>query len=178
MSPRALRIPPFWILVVATSILFSCPSIGRELSSFDGTWEGKLEIVDATSKQDSDAGRLAPRLAVCTTSPPFSVSSATCFAKSATCFAKSDRDPERAAPRLTAVVCVDASARLAAEEGRDVENDLLDRIAHRRQTATRMELRRNRTACVLRYRRCRSSFAVADRGAERRALQLRLRGAT
>jgi hypothetical protein len=54
MSPRALRISPFWILVVATSILFSCPSIGRELSSFDGAWEGKLEIVDATSKQDSD----------------------------------------------------------------------------------------------------------------------------
>jgi hypothetical protein len=51
---KALRIPSFSILVIATGILFSFPSVGRDVGSFEGTWEGKLEVVDSTSKKDPD----------------------------------------------------------------------------------------------------------------------------
>jgi hypothetical protein len=51
---KALRVPCFSILVFATAILFSFPSAGRDVGSLEGTWEGKLEVVDSTSKEDPD----------------------------------------------------------------------------------------------------------------------------
>jgi hypothetical protein len=55
MLSRILRIPSLSILLIATGILFSSPSAARDIGSFDGTWEGKLEVVDGTSNKDSDS---------------------------------------------------------------------------------------------------------------------------
>jgi hypothetical protein len=52
---RALQIPSFAIVVIATGILFSWPSTGREIGSFEGTWEGKLKVVANNFNKDSDS---------------------------------------------------------------------------------------------------------------------------
>jgi hypothetical protein len=57
------------------------------------------------------------------------------------------------------------SVSLAAQEGRDIENVFLDRIAHTRGAAIRIEVLRSRMARIYR-----SPFGVADRRAERRTL--------
>jgi hypothetical protein len=64
----------------------------------------------------------------------------------------------------------DGSVGLAAQEGRDIENVFLDRIARRRGAAVRIEALRSRMARVFRNRLCRSPFGVAGRRAERRTL--------
>src|SRR5262245_20742688 len=46
------------------------------------------------------------------------------------------------------------SVSLATQEGRNIENVLLDRIMHRRGPAVRIEALRNRLACIFRSRRC------------------------
>ena len=43
------------ILLIATGILFSSPSAARDVGSFDGTWEGNVEVVDGTSSKDKDS---------------------------------------------------------------------------------------------------------------------------
>jgi hypothetical protein len=55
MLSRILRISLLSILLIATGILFSSPSAARDIGSFDGTWEGKLEVVDGTSSKDKDS---------------------------------------------------------------------------------------------------------------------------
>ena len=55
MFSGILRIPLLSILLIATGILFSWPIAARDIASFDGTWEGKLEVVDGTSNKDSDS---------------------------------------------------------------------------------------------------------------------------
>lgn len=55
MFSRALRIPSFAIVVTTIGFLFSCPSTGREIGSFEGTWEGKLKVVASSLNKDSDA---------------------------------------------------------------------------------------------------------------------------
>jgi hypothetical protein len=47
--------PLLSILLIATGILVSSPSAARDIGSFDGTWEGKLEVVEGTSKTDKDS---------------------------------------------------------------------------------------------------------------------------
>src|SRR6266849_4027373 len=64
----------------------------------------------------------------------------------------------------------DGSVGLAAQEGRDIENVFLDRVAHRRGAAVRIEALRSRMARIFRNRLCRSPFGVAGRRAERRTL--------
>ena len=64
----------------------------------------------------------------------------------------------------------DGSVGLAAQKGRDIENVFLDRIAHRRGAADRIETRRSRMARIFQIRFCRSLFGVAGRRAERRTL--------
>jgi hypothetical protein len=56
----------------------------------------------------------------------------------------------------------DGSVGPAAKEGRDIENVFIDRIAHRRGAAVRIEALRSRMARIFR-----SPFGVAGRGAER-----------
>jgi hypothetical protein len=55
MFSRTLRSPLLSILLIATGFLFARPVIARDLGSFDGTWEGKLEVVDGTSSKDKDS---------------------------------------------------------------------------------------------------------------------------
>lgn len=55
MFSRILRSPLLSILLIATGILSSWPIAARDIGSFDGTWEGKLEVVDGTSSKDKDA---------------------------------------------------------------------------------------------------------------------------
>jgi transposase len=63
----------------------------------------------------------------------------------------------------------DGSVGLAAQEGRDIENVFLDRVAHRRGAAVRIEALRSRMARIFRNRRLRRSpFGVAGRRAKRR----------
>ncbi len=50
-----LQIPPLSILVIAAGILFSWPSAARDIGSLDGTWEGKLEVVDGSSNKNKDS---------------------------------------------------------------------------------------------------------------------------
>jgi hypothetical protein len=52
---KALQIPSFAIVVLAAGILFSCPSIGREIGSFEGAWEGKLKVVASSLDNDSES---------------------------------------------------------------------------------------------------------------------------
>jgi hypothetical protein len=54
MFGRALRILSVSVFLMATGTLFSLPSAGRDVGSFEGTWEGKLEIVDSSWSKDSD----------------------------------------------------------------------------------------------------------------------------
>jgi hypothetical protein len=63
----------------------------------------------------------------------------------------------------------DGSVGLAAQEGRDIENGFLDRIAQRR-TAVRIEALRSRMARIFRNRLFRSPFGVAADRVERRTL--------
>src|SRR6478672_11854029 len=72
----------------------------------------------------------------------------------------------------------DGSVGLAAQEGRDIENVFLDRIARRRGAAVRIEALRSRMARVFRNRLCRWCFGVAGRRAEWRTLYLRQRCTT
>ena len=63
----------------------------------------------------------------------------------------------------------DGSVGLAAQEGRDIENVFLGRVAHRRGAAVRIEALRSRMARIFRNRRLRRSrFGVAGRRAKRR----------
>ncbi len=63
----------------------------------------------------------------------------------------------------------DGSVGLAAQEGRDIENVFLDRVAHRRVAAVRIEALRSRMARIFRNRRLRRSrFGVAGRRAKLR----------
>src|SRR5262245_16464692 len=62
---------------------------------------------------------------------------------------------------------------LAAQERRNIENVLLDRIVHWRGPAIRIEALRSRLAGIFRSRRCRSSFRLAGRRAQRRTIELR-----
>jgi hypothetical protein len=55
MFSRILQRDFLSILLIATSILFARPIIARDLGSFDGTWQGKLEVVDGTSNKDKDS---------------------------------------------------------------------------------------------------------------------------
>jgi hypothetical protein len=59
----------------------------------------------------------------------------------------------------------DGSVGLAAQESRGIENVFLDRIAHRRGAAVRIEAPRSRMARIFRYRLCRLPFRVAGRRA-------------
>ena len=43
------------ILLIATGVLISWPIAAGDIASFDGTWEGKLEVVDGTSNKDKDS---------------------------------------------------------------------------------------------------------------------------
>ena len=61
----------------------------------------------------------------------------------------------------------EGSVSLAAKERRDIENGLLDRIAHNGEAAVRIKVPRS-MARIFRNRLCRQPFGVADRGAERR----------
>src|ERR1700675_1784430 len=72
----------------------------------------------------------------------------------------------------------DGSVVLAAQEGRDIENVFINRIAHRRGAAVRIEALRSRIARIFRNGFCRSPFGVAGRRAERRTLKLRQRCTT
>jgi hypothetical protein len=42
---RAFQIVSFAIVITVAATLFCCPSTGREIGSFEGTWEGKLKVV-------------------------------------------------------------------------------------------------------------------------------------
>jgi hypothetical protein len=56
---RAFQIPSFEIVVIAIGILFSCPSTGGEIGSFEGAWEGKLKVVASNlDDKDSDSYKL------------------------------------------------------------------------------------------------------------------------
>ena len=55
MFSRFLRSPLLSILLITTGILFARPITARDLGSFDGTWEGKLEVVNGTSSKDKDS---------------------------------------------------------------------------------------------------------------------------
>ena len=55
MFSRVFRIPLLLILLLATAMLFSWPTAARDIGSFDGTWEGRLEVVDGTSRRDKDS---------------------------------------------------------------------------------------------------------------------------
>ena len=55
MLSRIPWLPLLSILLIATGILLSSPSAARDIGSFDGTWEGKLAVVDGTSKKDKDS---------------------------------------------------------------------------------------------------------------------------
>src|SRR6266550_5615354 len=57
----------------------------------------------------------------------------------------------------------DGSVGLAAQESRGIENVFLDRIAHRRGAAARIEALRSRMVRILRNRLCWSPFGVAGR---------------
>src|SRR5207244_9634645 len=61
----------------------------------------------------------------------------------------------------------DGSVRLAAQEGRDVQNLFLDRVAYGRGSAERIEALRRRRPRMLRDRPCRSRFGLAGRRNER-----------
>jgi hypothetical protein len=54
MFLRALRIPSISIIVIATGVLFSWPSAARDVGSLEGTWEGKLEVIDSGCSKDPD----------------------------------------------------------------------------------------------------------------------------
>jgi hypothetical protein len=57
MFSKIRRVRLLWFLLMATGILFSRPVAARDIDSFDGTWEGKLEVVDGTSKKDESFER-------------------------------------------------------------------------------------------------------------------------
>src|SRR5437764_1410419 len=70
----------------------------------------------------------------------------------------------------------DGSLRLAAQEGRDVQNLFLDRVADGRGAAERIEALRRRRPRMLRDRPCRPRFRLAGRRNERwRVRELRRR---
>src|ERR1700730_18772470 len=77
-----------------------------------------------------------------------------------------------ATPRRAKVAAVDfqqligsyaGSVSLAAQEGRDIVNGLLDRIAHSEEAAVRIEAPRSRLARIFRNQRFRQPFGVAGR---------------
>jgi hypothetical protein len=54
-----IRIPLLSILLIATGILFSWPVAARDIGSFDGTWEGKLDVVDTKGSQSYNRTKAA-----------------------------------------------------------------------------------------------------------------------
>jgi hypothetical protein len=52
---RAFQIVSFAIVITVAATLFCCPSTGREIGSFEGTWEGKLKVVAIDLEKDSDS---------------------------------------------------------------------------------------------------------------------------
>jgi hypothetical protein len=68
----------------------------------------------------------------------------------------------------------DGSVGLAAQEGRDVENLFLDRVAYGSGAAERVEALRRCRSCLFRDRPCRSPFEMA-RGREKRRRTRELR---
>jgi hypothetical protein len=60
----------------------------------------------------------------------------------------------------------EGSVSLAAQERRDIENGLLDRIAHNGEAAVRIEVPRSMARIFRESRVCRQPFGVADRGAD------------
>jgi hypothetical protein len=59
MLSRILRIPLLSILLMATAALSSSPGATRDIDSFDGTWEGKLDVVDTKSSYSYDRTKAA-----------------------------------------------------------------------------------------------------------------------
>jgi hypothetical protein len=57
MFRRPLRVLAVAVFTIATEVLFSWPSAGRDASSFEGTWEGKLEVADTGWTKGSDLER-------------------------------------------------------------------------------------------------------------------------
>jgi hypothetical protein len=54
---KAVRFPSILSLVIAMGVPSSLPSVGRDVGSFEGTWEGRLEVVDGGSSKDSEADK-------------------------------------------------------------------------------------------------------------------------
>jgi hypothetical protein len=54
-----IRIPLLSILLIATGILFSWPIAARDIGSFDGTWEGKLDVLDTKGSQSYNRTKAA-----------------------------------------------------------------------------------------------------------------------
>jgi hypothetical protein len=54
-----IRIPLLSILLIATGILFSWPIAARDIGSFDGTWEGKLDVLDTRGSQSYNRTKAA-----------------------------------------------------------------------------------------------------------------------
>jgi len=52
---KMLRITLRSILMIATGLSFSFPSVGREVGSLEGTWEGKLEVIDGSSNRNKQS---------------------------------------------------------------------------------------------------------------------------
>jgi hypothetical protein len=57
MLRRPFRILAVAISMIATGVLSSWPSAGRDAGSFEGTWEGKLEVADSGWNKGSDPKR-------------------------------------------------------------------------------------------------------------------------
>ena len=76
------------------------------------------------------------------------------------------------------VTYCEGSVSLATQERRDIENSLLDRIAHCGEAAVRIEAPRSRMARIFRNLLCRKPPGVAGRRAEPRSSALDPLGAT
>jgi hypothetical protein len=59
MLSRILRVPLLSILLMATGTLSSSPGAARDIGSFDGTWEGKLDVVDTKGSQSYNRTKAA-----------------------------------------------------------------------------------------------------------------------
>jgi len=52
---KMLRISSRSILVIAAGLSLSFPGAGREVGSLEGTWEGKLEVIDGSSNRNKQS---------------------------------------------------------------------------------------------------------------------------
>jgi len=60
MFRKALPTLSFSIFALTAGILFSVPSVGQDVvGSFEGTWEGKLEVVDTKGSRSYDRTKAA-----------------------------------------------------------------------------------------------------------------------